>query len=474
MKTGKTLQKRLPRKNWLWLAAIVMTLLSSKLQALTIISDPDFTPSVKAPLAGVLTVQTDVNSFVSVSVNDGTNTWTHDFYDFGANHAETLLGFKPNRSNQITVTVRDQFRNTYTSGKRPTFVTSPLPAFMPPIILVTNNPSMMEPGYTIFRVNNQTNGTSAVTIVDYSGQVVWFAQSTVTGGGMGPVPTPSDIRQLPNGMLFFPETSQGGFGESDMLGNSAVAFGAAPLYPVDEHEDLLTDHGTILYLSVAKEDVENFPSNSTDPNAPKETADVDIGRVVEVSTTNSAVFNAWSLINMLDPVRIDYLCFALPSAFGIDPEHANAIVDSTSDNSIIVSMRNQDAIVKFSRSGQIKWILGPHENWSSQFQQYLLTPVGTPFTWNYGQHAPILTPQGTLLFFDDGNCRAEPFDTPLPDQDNYSRAAEFSVDETNMTVSQVWEFTGTNSPGGYSDRLYCGLVGNASWLPQTGNVLVTY
>ena len=421
----------------------------------------------------MLNVQTDVNSFVSVSVNDGTNTWTRDFFDYGTSHLETLLGFKLNRSNQISVTVRDASRNTYASAKTLTFVTGGLPTFVPPIILVTNNPAMMEPGYTMFRVTNQTTGGSCVCIVDYSGQVVWFAESSLLGGAYGPVPTPSDIRQLPNGKLFFPETSRGGFGESDMLGNSTLAFSAPSQYQVDAHEDLLTDHGTVLYISLASEFIENFPTSSTDPNAPTALSQVNYSQVVEISTTNSSLLNAWSLIDMLDPLRIDYLCFDYLALFGIDPEHANAIIDSPSDNSIIVSLRNQDAIVKFSRTGQIKWILGPHENWSAAFQPYLLTPTNTPFTWNYGHHAPILTPQGTLLFFDDGNCRAEPFETQVPDQDNYSRAAEFSVDETNMTVSQVWEFTGTNSPGGYSDRLYCGLVGNASWLPQTGNVLVT-
>jgi arylsulfate sulfotransferase len=188
-----------------------------------------------------------------------------------------------------------------------------------------------------------------------------------------------------------------------------------------------------------------------------------------MSATTSALLNSWQLIDMLDPVRIDYLCFLVPQLFGVDPEHANAIIESPSDDSLIVSLRNQDAIVKFSRAGQITWILGPPENWGAEWQPYLLTPVGAPFEWNYGQHAPSITPQGTLLFYDDGNFRAEPFDSPVANQDNYSRAAEFSIDETNMQVSQVWEFSDTND-----DRLFTGAVGNASWLPQTSNVLVTF
>jgi arylsulfate sulfotransferase len=154
----------------------------------------------------------------------------------------------------------------------------------------------------------------------------------------------------------------------------------------------------------------------------------------------------------------------------VDNEHANAVIEDTNDNSIVVSLRNQNAVFKFSRStGQLDWILGPHANWGTNWQQYLLTPVGAPFRWNYGQHAPHVTPQGTFLLYDDGDFQTSPFDPPLPDQDNYSRAVEYSINETNMEVSQVWD---TSLAG--QDRLFTPVVGNAEWLPQRGNVLVTY
>jgi hypothetical protein len=409
---------------------------------------------------------TDTDSQVSVSVSDGTGTWERDLFDYGANHSETLLGFKPNRTNEITVTVRDKYRNAFTVAEPLSFVTSPLPTNMPTFTLLTNNLAEMEPGYTLFRVANNTTKAAYVTIVDSSGQVVWYGESSGVGGSIGPFPTPSDVRQLTNGDLFFPKTDTAGFAEYNMLGQLVQTW-TAP-YPVDSHEDLLTDHGSILYLNYFKEETTNFPSSATDSNAPPEKADVTFGRAVEISLANSALLNSWSLVEMLDPVRIDYLCFLLPF-YGIDPEHANAIIDDTADDALIVSMRNQDAIIKFSRTGQLKWILGPHENWGAEWQTNLLTPVGAPFAWNYAQHAPILTPQGTLLLYDDGNCRAEPFAPPVPDQDNYSRAVEFSIDETNMEVSQVWQYAETND-----DRLYTGALGNASWLPQTGNVLVTF
>ena len=101
---------------------------------------------------------------------------------------------------------------------------------------------------------------------------------------------------------------------------------------------------------------------------------------------------------------------SLSIRWGYDNEHANAILEDPRDNSIVVSIRHQDAVIKFTRNGQLKWILGPHANWGAQWQKYLLTPVGTPFEWQYAQHAPELTPQGTLLVYDDGNYRASPFE----------------------------------------------------------------
>jgi arylsulfate sulfotransferase len=448
-------------RDYLKVAVAVVALAPHFCQAITILSGPTFTPAgTNAPLAGTLAVSTDVDSLVSVSVSDGFETWDRDFFDYGTNHSEILLGFKPGRTNQITISVRDAFRNTFIYGESLSFVTAPLPANMPNLILVTNDPAQMEPGYTMFRADNATAPAAYyVTIVDESGQVVWYS---------GALLTPSDIRQLANGNLFFPNYNALGFTEANMLGKTVQTWAAPAGYPVDSHEDLLTDHGTILYLNYAKEEVPNFPS-SVVSNAPTVTTNVTYGRVVEISATNSSLLYSWSLINMLDPVRIDYLCYLDVAFYGVDPEHANAIIDDTNDDSIIVSLRNQDAIIKFSRSGQLKWILGNPANWGAEWQPYLLTPVGTPFAWNFAQHAPTLTPQGTLLFFDDGNDRAEPYATPVPDADNYSRAAEFSVDETNMEVSQVWEFTGTNY-----DRLYVSFLGNAPMLPQTGNVLVNF
>ncbi len=433
-------------------------------RALNILSGPTFTPATNAPLAGLLKLTTDVDSRISIQVNDGTSTWERDFYNYTTNHSVPLLGFKPDRTNQILVTVYDKHRNAHTAPQPLTFVTAPLPTNFPPWTVLKSEPSKMEPGYTLFILEDRTLAKFYITIMNNSGELVWYAPWSSNDG---------DVRQLDNGDLFIEQQSpSNNFVEVNMLGETVKTWVAPTGYPVNVHDGVPTSHGTILYLSDVRQVVPNFPSSDTISNPPLKTVTVDDNPVVEISATNSALLNSWSPLNLLDPTRVTYLTYEESgSPYGVDNEHANAVLEDANDgNSIIESLRDQNAVFKFTRAGQLKWILGPHAGWSANFQPYLLTPVGTPFDWNYGQHGPMLTPQGTLILYNDGNFRASPFDPFVTDQENYSSAVEYNINETNMTVSEVWNSAWQTN----QDRLYTSIVGKAQWLPHTRDVLVTY
>ena len=426
-------------------------------------SEPSFIPSTNAVLAGTLRVTTDVDTRVSANISDGTSSWTRNFHDFGQTHSLILAGFKPNRTNQIQITAIDRFQNTQTAVSSLVFVTPPLPANFPQPTVLHSDPGKMEPGYTLFIVQNRATKTSYITILDSLGEVTWYCPT--------PAQADVDVRQLSNGNLFLEEPAPlNRFTEINLLGQTVNSLAAPTNYPVNNHEGLPTARQSILYLSDVSRVVSNFPTSSTNPQAPLTTATVDDNPIVEISATNGAVLNAWSPNDMLDPARVTYLTYTFSNSFGVDSEHANAIIEDHRDDSLIVSLRTQNAVFKFARStGQLKWILGSPDNWSTKCQAYLLSAVGTPFQWSYGQHAPEITPRGTLLLYDDGNFRANPFGPRVLDQTNYSRAVEYSIDETNMQVSQVWD-----SSQMAGDRLYTGAVGDADWLPKTGNILVTY
>lgn len=437
--------------------------------AVTILPGLSFTPATNAPLAGVLHLTTDVNSMVSILVSNGTNLWQRDFYDFGTNHSETLLGFYPRQTNLMLVTAYDKYRNACTAPQLLTFVTPPLPSDFATIVVLTNQPTLMEPGYTLFIVQIRDDNNFYITILDNSGNVVWYCRT--------PGSYDVDVRQLADGDLFLPQQSpSNNFVEINMLGQTVHTWTAPAGFPVNIHDGVPTDHGTILYLSDTNFPVSNFPSSDTISNASLINTQIDDVRVVEISATNSTLLNLWSPLGdgFLDATRVTYLTYSAPDSYGVDNEHANAVIEDTNDNSIMLSVRNQNAVIKFSRSGQLKWILGPPANWSDNLAgasllPFLLTPEGTPFEWNYGEHSLMITPQDTLLTFDNGDFRASPFDPPVADANNYSRGVEFNINATNMEVSQVWDST---AAGG--DRLFCAIYGKNQWLPQTRDILVTY
>jgi arylsulfate sulfotransferase len=241
-----------------------------------------------------------------------------------------------------------------------------------------------------------------------------------------------------------------------------------PLAASELHHDLVrTGHDTFLSLSIEILTVDDYPTSDTDPAAPTQTAQIEADVAVEFGS-DGGLLDSWPLAEILDPTRIGYGSLRADDNGVFDWSHSNAIIHDPSDDSLIVSVRHQDAVIKFSRAtGRLEWILGPPANWTAAFQPFLLTPVGA-LSWPYHQHAPMFTPSGTLLLFDNGNFRASPFDGQ-PTQDGPSRAVEYAIDEARMVVRQVWEYGVPPAEGIFSSA-----VGDADWMPQTGNVLMDF
>jgi len=417
-------------------------------------------PNGVTPLAGVVELTTDVPVRVTLTISDGSDSWVREFAAFQTGHYLPVLGLKPDNSYSIEVIVTDQADASLVLAPLLPAVTDPLPGDFPNINVLLSDPSRMEPGFTL--LDKFTRGKPATPdatlprytiIVDNAGDVVWYS----TLGA-------NTTLQLPNGNLFYLD---GNLLEIDLLGNEkqSVALGAGQL-----HHDLFpTTNGTLLGLTRETVVVAGFPTSYTNPDAPTQTANIEDSPVVEFLSDGS-LLNTWKLTDILDPTRIGFNSLdSRPSGF--DWAHANAVLYDPRDDSIIVSVRHQDAVIKFSRStGNLEWILGNHDNWPPEFQPFLLTPVGAPFEWQYHQHAQMITPSGTLLLFDNGNYRASPFDgrALIPDNENYSRAVEYAIDEETMEVRQIWEY------GAHIDQSYYSpSQGDADWMKNTGNVLIT-
>ncbi len=440
----------------------VMSLLASvPMSARNVVTGPTLTmdPNGVTPLAGVVNLTTDVAVRVSLSISDGVDTWGVEFPELRQDHSVPVLGLKPSTAYTIEVTLIDQAgqRQKLTPALHAT--TGALPANFPKVGVFQSDPSRMEPGYLLLDKTRRPLAPSSEysMIVDNVGQVRWY--STVAGH--------DGMRQLPNGRLLLLNSH-----EVDLLGN-VIETRTLDVPGLFLHHDMYPmQNGNFLSLTLEKVVIPNYPTSEVDPNAPRQTLEVTSDAVVEFGPDGS-LKNTWHLHEMLDPTRIGYDSTkpGFPLFDSPDWSHANAVFHDPSDDSILVSIRHQDAVIKFSRAtGQLIWILGPHDNWGPAFQPYLLKPIGTPFEWQFHQHAMKVTPYGTLMLFDNGNYRASPFDgvVPTPDLQNYSRAAEYYIDETTMEVRQVWEY------GALADwRMFSASQGDADVMPLTGNVVLT-
>jgi hypothetical protein len=474
---------------------LILLLCSPSSWAVTVTSGPTLTlnPNGLTPLAAVIDLKTNLPARATLEFNDGNESRIIEFAEYKTDFSLPLLGLKPDKTYKIQVTLTEQNNQQLILIPPLQLKTDPLPNDFPNFMLFVSNPPLMEPGYTLMAkfvretidrkitlgtigsVVKETlwdwmcwatdwepffcsdrNAPTYTIIFDNMGDVVWYS---TLGGSIN--------FQLEDGTLAYWTTDD--LVRIDLLGNEIQRVKFDDPGSGLSHDIFPTVDQTYLSITRQQVNVKNFPSSYTDPVAQKITAQVEDNPIVEFDSKGNSL-HIWPLVGMLDPTRIGYLSLALRS-LGHDWAHVNSVVHDPHDDSIVISVRHQDAVVKFSRStGELKWILGPHANWSADFRKYLLTPIGEPFEWQYHQHAAEITPTGTILLFDNGNYRASPFDGKAKTQNwrNYSRAVEYAIDEKNMEVRQVWEY-GKN----IAKPIYAHHVGDVSWMKTTGNVLIT-
>ena len=429
-------------------------------------------PNPAAPLAAILDFATDRPVLVELYLYDGRAARLLTTTKSPANQfILPVLGLRPDTNHAVTVSITDDAGRKATWPQPIVFRTDPLPGDFPAIQVTARDSVAMEPGVTLFDLNRGNQG-QMVAVNEY-GEVIWYYRQSVSGIG--------DIRPIQNGHLLFADTQ--GATEIDMLGNiyqrwhpvnldRTATTGAVPLrMDLLHHEVFETQSGSFLTLDTEVRPFASYPTSETNPNATPAAANV-VGDAVLEFDRNGQFLQRWSLLDILDPFRIVFdplgtmwnATYSTLSRGTRDWSHANAIIEDPHDRSVIVSVRHQDALVKLERNtGRLIWILGTPDGWNPPWTRYLLTPKGD-VQWQYHQHAPMISPKGTILLFDNGNNRRRPTE-PLPTS-NYSRVVEFAIDEERMTVSQVWSY------GPENESFFSSALGDVDWLPLTQNLLI--
>jgi len=354
---------------------------------------------------------------------------------------------------------------------------------LPPIRIARCDADRREPGMMLFNVRGDTRAGSGpahrgwLLGIDQAGEIHCIHQSDRPVQGVRLLPSGNLLVTIVDGLVL--EMTLAGaiirqWYATGKYRDRAPPAGGIPVEAETFHHGVnLGPDGSMLLLSMEIREYDGWPGSVSDPNAPRERAKV-VGDIVMQVRPDGTKVNEWRIIDLLDPYRITYGSRA--NYWGVrgypgtmDWCHANGTCHDPRDDSILVSLRTQDAIIKFDRkSGALQWILGAHGNWRAPWADKLLKPDHS-VAWQFHQHDCSITPAGTILCFDNGNNRAQPFAPRMAAADSYSRAVEYAIDEAAGTVTQVWSYG--EAPG---ERLFAGFQGGAMRLPKTDNTFITY
>ncbi|MBX2799472.1 MAG: aryl-sulfate sulfotransferase [Myxococcales bacterium] len=401
-------------------------------------------------------VQLEAPAGLSVAVGDG----APEQRPVAQQHRFPLMGLQPDADLQLQLMVTCE-----SAAPRPLPAVD-LPAVQGPelwpiVTVHADDPDRREPGVTLIDLASGDRFYVAVLRPDGSALWVYEASERVV-----------DSRLEPDGTLWLIE----GYDvvHLDLLGRVLGRWGPptsktarTEVDVVDFHHEVYPLPDGFLSMESVQQRVPAYPRNPNEPDGPFVSTNIVDTRVVDVAL-DGTVRQRYSMAEVLDTRRIGWLSMR-GLASGWDWSHANAMLLDPRDGHLVVSVRHQSAVVKVDRqTGELLWILGTSAGWREPWSKLLLEPVGE-VSWPSNQHAPMLTDDGRIVMFDNGNFhRTTPYTpaAPAPDEPLYSRVLILQVDDAAGTVQPVAIHEQTST-----GRQFAGAFGDADFLPQTGNVL---
>ena len=162
----------------------------------------------------------------------------------------------------------------------------------------------------------------------------------------------------------------------------------------------------------------------------------------------------------------DPTLFVRPSA---DWFHMNTAIYDASDDSVIVSSRENFVVKLDYQTGNIRWIFGDTTKYWYTFPSLrakALTVVGDGVP-PLGQHSVTIANDGSLMLFNDGTSSTnQPVGAPVGQSRAWSSVSDYQIDAAAMSVTQAWDF----DYGKSLSSNYCSSARQAT----DGSILVDY
>ncbi|MBC1429283.1 aryl-sulfate sulfotransferase [Listeria seeligeri] len=415
-------------------------------------------PYGTSPLTALLLFNTAEKMKITIEVegeNADTTIESEVNSEYTTEHEVAVLGLYADKTNTVKITAVTQ--DGKKTEKTITIQTDKLPSEMPTIDVKTSDTKKME------QTGNQltfiTPSTKYAYGVDSNGDVRWY--STKYNSHV--------FKELKNGHLLYltkydnADDTYSLLLETDYLGKIYHAYSMTT--------EAESEQSGSSSKSAIHHDAIELPSGNLLLTINDDTKYME-DTMIEIDRQTGEVVKTIDLKDIL-PEEF-YKDYKARSDGKVDWFHQNAIWYDESDDSIIISSRSQDTVMKIDyNSTKIKWILSDKEGWPASYKKYLLDPTGDDFKYPAGQHAvEILSDQDDnsdtvdILLYDNNEVVTRGDEE---ESGKYSEAVQYRINEKTKKVEMVFSFGKE-----LGEDYWTEIVGAARYMETTGNYLVNF
>lgn len=415
-------------------------------------------PYDASPLSALLLFQTEDAMTVDISVagKDEATTIKNSFDDYETDHSIPVLGLYPDTENEVTVILTDESGNSI--EKTVTIKTGTLAKSIATIDVKEADTQKMD--LCDSELTFVIPSTKRAYAFDANGDVRWYSTrynshifKELTNGNLLYLTKESNDADTYNVLL---ETDYLGkiyhrydFSSSSAANDTGKSEGEMT---VIHHDGIELPSGNFL-LTV------NDGSNYIEDT------------MIELNRETGEIEKTIDLKDILPEAFYEDYDSTSREDGKVDWFHQNSVEYDEADNSIIISGRHQDTIMKIDYdTSEIKWIMGDSSGWPESYQKYFLKGDVKA---SGGQHAAIVLPdqddndETTDILYYDNNISVTRGDEETSEK--YSEARQVRINDAEMTIEEVWTFGEA-----LGKDYYTKIIGSARYLSNTGNRLVNF
>jgi hypothetical protein len=416
-------------------------------------------PYKRSPLSALILFETEENARISISVKgkNEASTITKTFKDLKTNHTLPIVGLYPDHQNEVEITAQTESGDTLT--KTVYIRTEALPDEMPNINIREVNQEKMS-----LNENDLTfyiPSTRYAFGFDINGDVRWY------GSGFNS----HILQELDNGNLLYlgkDDNSGSAYNrllETDYLGKLYHAFEISEEAGESEAEGM---ESTLIHHDVAELPWGNLLLTVNDGKG-EYMEDI----MVEMDRESGEIVKVLDLKDLFP--REVYEEYEVRDDYNLkDWFHQNSVVYDEQDDSIIISGRHQDTVMKIDyETNEIKWILAYPEGWDDSMTDYLIEGMCDNFKYPAAQHDATILPDfdqdpatiDILLF--DNNIVVTRGDEELSEQ--YSAATHYRINEETLEGEVIWTFGEELGEDNFTR-----IISSARYLDEKDTVLIDF